>query len=48
MFPEQENYKTTRSSSTIVGNLENGDYTVASFDVAYISFVLIPKFDRSH
>lgn len=32
-IPEQDNFKTTGSSSTIVGNLEKGDYTIASFDV---------------
>ncbi|HWR25089.1 MAG TPA: COG1361 S-layer family protein [Methanosarcina sp.] len=32
--PEQKNYKATGSSSTIVGNLEKGDYTIASFNVA--------------
>ena len=39
-FPEQENYKTTGSPSTIVRNLEKGNYKIAFFDVAYISFVL--------
>ena len=32
--PEQEGYKVSGSSSTIVGNLEKGDYTIASFNVA--------------
>ena len=32
-IPEQENFRTSGSSSTIVGNLEKGDYTIASFDV---------------
>ncbi|MDD3247409.1 MAG: COG1361 S-layer family protein [Methanosarcina sp.] len=32
--PDQDNYKVSGSSSTIVGNLEKGDYTIASFDVA--------------
>lgn len=31
--PDQENYRVSGSSSTIVGNLEKGDYTIASFDV---------------
>ena len=31
--PEQENYKVIGSPSTIVGNLQKGDYTVASFNV---------------
>ena len=32
--PEQVGYKVTGSSSSIVGNLEKGDYTIASFNVA--------------
>ncbi|MDQ1251441.1 MAG: hypothetical protein QG646_520 [Euryarchaeota archaeon] len=32
--PKQDGYKTSGSSSTIVGNLEKGDYTIASFSVA--------------
>jgi len=32
-IPDQENYRVSGSSSTIVGNLEKGDYTIASFDV---------------
>ena len=31
--PEQEGYKVSGSSSTIVGNLQKGDYTIASFNV---------------
>ncbi len=31
--PDQENYKVSGSSSSIVGNLEKGDYSIASFDV---------------
>ncbi|HIH75123.1 MAG TPA: hypothetical protein HA306_08125 [Methanosarcina sp.] len=31
--PDQDNYKVSGSSSTIVGNLEKGDYTIASFDI---------------
>jgi hypothetical protein len=33
-IPEQDGYKVSGSSSTIVGNLEKGDYTIASFSVA--------------
>ena len=33
-IPEQDGYKVSGSSSTIVGNLEKGDYTIASFNVA--------------
>lgn len=32
-IPEQENFRTSGSSSTIVGNLEKGDYTITTFDV---------------
>ena len=32
-IPDQEGYKVSGSSSTIVGNLEKGDYTIASFNV---------------
>ena len=32
-IPKQEGYSTTGSSSTIVGNLEKGDYTITSFNV---------------
>jgi hypothetical protein len=33
-IPDQDGYKVSGSSSTIVGNLEKGDYTIASFNVA--------------
>ncbi|MDW5552003.1 COG1361 S-layer family protein [Methanosarcina sp.] len=33
-IPDQDEYKVSGSSSTIVGNLEKGDYTIASFNVA--------------
>lgn len=32
--PDQNGYRVSGSSSTIVGNLEKGDYTIASFNVA--------------
>ncbi|MBP2029085.1 hypothetical protein J2755_000005 [Methanohalophilus levihalophilus] len=32
-IPEQDNFAVSGSSSTIVGNLEKGDYTIASFDL---------------
>ncbi len=32
--PDQDGYRVSGSSSTIVGNLEKGDYTIASFNVA--------------
>jgi hypothetical protein len=31
--PDQEGYRVSGSSSTIVGNLQKGDYTIASFNV---------------
>ena len=31
--PDQDNYEVSGSSSTIVGNLEKGDYTIASFNI---------------
>jgi hypothetical protein len=33
-IPDQDGYKVSGSSSMIVGNLEKGDYTIASFNVA--------------
>lgn len=33
-IPEQDNFVTTGSSSSIVGNLEKGDYTVTSFSIS--------------
>lgn len=33
-IPEQDGYSISGSSSTIVGNLEKGDYTIASFTVS--------------
>ena len=32
--PDQDGYRASGSSSTIVGNLEKGDYTIASFNIA--------------
>ncbi|MCD4821261.1 MAG: COG1361 S-layer family protein [Methanococcoides sp.] len=32
-IPEQDGYTVTGSSSTIVGNLEKGDYTITSFNI---------------
>jgi hypothetical protein len=32
-IPDQEGYRVSGSSSTIVGNLQKGDYTIASFNV---------------
>ena len=32
-IPDQDGYKVSGSSSTIVGNLEKGDYTIASFNI---------------
>ncbi|MDK2835069.1 MAG: hypothetical protein PWP63_2156 [Methanolobus sp.] len=36
-IPEQENFRATGSTSTIVGNLEKGDYTITSFSVTSAS-----------
>jgi hypothetical protein len=33
-IPDQDGYRVSGSSSTIVGNLEKGDYTIASFKIA--------------
>ena len=33
-IPDQDGYRISGSSSTIVGNLEKGDYTIASFNIA--------------
>lgn len=33
-IPEQDNFKATGSTSTIVGNLEKGDYTITSFSIS--------------
>lgn len=32
-IPEQENYKVSGSSASIVGNLDKGDYTITSFSI---------------
>jgi hypothetical protein len=36
-IPEQDNFKATGSTSTIVGNLEKGDYTITSFSISQVS-----------
>lgn len=33
IIPEQENYTVTGPNSTILGNLDKGDYTIASFNI---------------
>ncbi|MCQ6962329.1 COG1361 S-layer family protein [Methanolobus chelungpuianus] len=38
-IPEQENFRATGSTSTIVGNLEKGDYTITSFSVTSASMM---------
>ncbi|MFH0906434.1 MAG: COG1361 S-layer family protein [archaeon] len=35
--PTQENYKTTGSNSSIIGNLDKGDYTVVTFQISSTS-----------
>jgi hypothetical protein len=36
-IPEQSNFKISGSSSSIIGNLDKGDYSVASFQTSYFS-----------
>ncbi|MEZ5334107.1 MAG: COG1361 S-layer family protein [Methanolobus sp.] len=36
-IPEQDNFQATGSTSTIVGNLEKGDYTITSFSISQTS-----------
>jgi hypothetical protein len=36
-IPEQDNFEATGSTSTIVGNLEKGDYTITSFTISQTS-----------
>ncbi|WP_245748024.1 COG1361 S-layer family protein [Methanolobus profundi] len=36
-IPEQDNFEATGSTSTIVGNLEKGDYTITSFSISQTS-----------
>ncbi len=36
-IPEQDNFQATGSTSTIVGNLEKGDYTITSFSISQIN-----------
>ena len=45
-IPDQEGYKVSGSSSTIVGNLEKGDYTIASFNVANVQKVVQEKIQQ--
>jgi len=39
-IPEQDNFQATGSSSTIVGNLEKGDYTITSFSISQVGAML--------
>ena len=34
IIPEQENYTTSGSNSSIIGNLDKGDYTISSFNIS--------------
>ena len=36
-LPQQDNFKAVGTSGQMVGNLENGDYTIVSFDIRQIS-----------
>lgn len=46
-IPEQDGYTVSGSSSTIVGNLEKGDYTIASFTVSQQGAGGMPASDGS-
>jgi hypothetical protein len=37
IIPEQSNFKVSGSSSSIIGNLDKGDYSVASFEISSLS-----------
>ncbi len=38
-IPDQDNFQATGSTSTIVGNLEKGDYTITSFSISQASSI---------
>jgi hypothetical protein len=38
-IPEQDNFQATGSTSTIVGNLEKGDYTITSFSISQVGSI---------
>jgi len=50
-IPQQPNYSTSGTSSSSLGNLEAGDYTLASFQITSTSSNMtttqLPSFDRS-
>ncbi len=46
-IPEQDNFKATGSTSTIVGNLEKGDYTITSFSLSQFGSMISTDGDSS-
>ena len=46
-IPEQDNFQATGSTSTIVGNLEKGDYTITSFSISQIGSMTSTDEDSS-
>lgn len=45
-IPEQENFRVTGSTSSIIGNLDKGDYTIVSFQITQGSGFGSPTEDR--
>jgi len=39
-IPEQQNFKVTGSTSSIIGNLDKGDYTIVSFEITQASSMI--------
>jgi hypothetical protein len=46
-IPEQEGFRVTGSSSSIIGNLDKGDYTIVSFQISQSAFPARGTFNRS-
>ncbi|WP_319506537.1 COG1361 S-layer family protein [uncultured Methanolobus sp.] len=46
-IPEQDNFQATGSTSTIVGNLEKGDYTITSFSISQVGSMTSTEEDSS-
>ncbi|WP_342304057.1 COG1361 S-layer family protein [Methanolobus sp. ZRKC5] len=46
-IPEQDNFQATGSTSTIVGNLEKGDYTITSFSISQVGSMTSTDEDSS-
>jgi len=47
VVPIQDNFKVVGSSSSIVGNLDKGDYTIVSFTVVDLRTIIIPTTGES-